>query len=226
MAGAWFEEEKVNPHLLTIVIALLFILIFGGMPVLRKEEPSLQLVAVVLGVTALVIAASDLTGVYVHPVLFLILLYASAMRCRALVDLGNLLSSWGYHQRALSLYRLAMRLGPDSPALLSALISYGAVLVRVGALDEAIRVLEEVLEKWGQDLPPKHEAACHYNLGVAYLRQGNESQAVREFNLTVDAWPPSPYAQRASAALERRRSTGRLLGRESSESGSGDERAS
>jgi len=170
MAGAWFEEEKVNPHLLTIGIALLFILIFGGMPVLRKEEPSLQLVAVVLVLTALFIAASDLTGVSPHPVIFVILLYVSTMRCRALVDLGNLLSSWGYHQRALSLYRLAMRLGPDSPALLSALISYGAVLVRVGALDEAIRVLEEVLEKWGEDLPPKHEAACHYNLGVAYLR--------------------------------------------------------
>jgi len=213
----------VNPHLLTIGIALLFILIFGGMPVLRKEEPSLQLVAVVLVLTALFIAASDLTGVSPHPVIFVILLYVSTMRCRALVDLGNLLSSWGYHQRALSLYRLAMRLGPDSPALLSALISYGAVLVRVGALDEAIRVLEEVLEKWGEDLPPKHEAACHYNLGVAYLRAGNESRAVREFNQTIDAWPPSPYAQRASAALERRQSTGRLLGEQ--KSGGSDERA-
>ncbi len=213
----------MNPHLLTIGIALLFILIFGGMPVLRKEEPSLQLVAVVLVLTALFIAASDLTGVSPHPVIFVILLYVSTMRCRALVDLGNLLSSWGYHQRALSLYRLAMRLGPDSPALLSALISYGAVLVRVGALDEAIRVLEEVLEKWGEDLPPKHEAACHYNLGVAYLRAGNESRAVREFNQTIDAWPPSPYAQRASAALERRQSTGRLLGEQ--KSGGSDERA-
>jgi tetratricopeptide (TPR) repeat protein len=202
----------VNPDLLTVATALLFILIFGGLPVLKKEEPSLQLVASVLVLTALVIAASMVTGVYLHPIIFLILLYVSSMRCRALVDLGNMLSSWGYHQRALSLYRLSMRLGPDSPALLSALISYGAVLVRVGALDEAVRVLEEVLEKWGEDLPPKHEAACHYNLGVAYMRMGNESRAVREFNQTIDAWPPSPYAQRASAALERRRSTGRLLG--------------
>jgi tetratricopeptide (TPR) repeat protein len=207
----------VNPYLITIAAALLFILIFGGLPVLKKEEPSLQLVAGVLLLTALVIAASELTGVYLHPVVFLILLYVTTMRCRALVDLGNMLSSWGYHQRALSLYRLSMRLGPDSPALLSALISYGAVLVRVGALDEAVRVLEEVLEKWGEDLPPKHEAACHYNLGVAYMRMGNESRAVREFDQTIDAWPPSPYAQRASAALERRRSTGRLLGEQKSE---------
>jgi tetratricopeptide (TPR) repeat protein len=209
----------VNPHLLTFVTGLLFILIFGGLPVLRREEPSLQLVAGVLILTALVIAASMLTGVYLHPIIFLILLYVSTMRCRVLIDLGNMLSSWGYHQRALSLYRLSMRLGPDSPALLSALISYGAVLVRVGALDEAVRVLEEVVEKWGEDLPPKHEAACHYNLGVAHLRMGNESGAIREFNETIDAWPPSPYAQRASAALERRRSTGRLLGKEQSKSG-------
>ncbi len=213
----------MNPHLLTIVTALLFILIFGGLPVLRKEEPSLQLVAGVLVLTALVIAASELTGLYLHPVIFLILLYVSTMRCRVLIDLGNTLSSWGHHRWALSLYRLAMRLGPDSPALLSALISYGAVLVRVGALDEAVRVLEEVLEKWGEELPPKHEAACHYNLGVAHLRMGSEIRAVREFNRTIDAWPPSPYAQRASAALERRRSTGRLLSQEKSESG--DQRA-
>jgi tetratricopeptide (TPR) repeat protein len=219
VAGAWLEEKNVNPYVLTILTALLFILIFGGLPVLRKEEPSLQLVAGVLVLTALVIAFSMLTGIYLHPVIFLILLYMSTMRCRVLVDLGNLLSSWGQHQRALSLYRLSMRLGPDSPALLSALISYGAVLVRVGALDEAIRVLEEVLEKWGEDLPPQHEAACHYNLGVAYLRMDDERRAVREFNQTIDAWPPSPYAQRASAALERRRSTGRLRGEER-----GDER--
>ena len=209
----------MNPHLLTVVTALLFILIFGGLPVLRKEEPSLQLVAGVLILTALVIAASMLTGAYLHPIIFLILLYVITMRCRVLIDLGNMLSSWGYHQRALSLYRLSMRLGPDSPALLTALISYGAVLVRVGALDEAVRVLEEVLEKWGEDLPPKHEAASHYNLAVAHLRMGNEGKAVREFNQTIDAWPPSPYAQRASAALERRRATGRLLGEEKTERG-------
>jgi hypothetical protein len=33
----------VNPYLITIAAALLFILIFGGLPVLKKEEPSLQL---------------------------------------------------------------------------------------------------------------------------------------------------------------------------------------
>jgi outer membrane protein assembly factor BamD (BamD/ComL family) len=114
-----------------------------------------------------------------------------------------------------------MRLEPDFPVRLTALISYGAVLVRVGALEEAIRILEGVLEKGKERLQLKNESACHYNLGVAYLRMGRESRAVREFNETIDAWPLSPYAQQARAALERRRSTGRLA---SEEAGEGEEK--
>jgi tetratricopeptide (TPR) repeat protein len=211
----------MNPHLLILLVALLFILVFGGLPVLRKEEPSLRLAVEVLVFTSLSIGVSLLTGLSLNPVLFLIFLYLIVMRCRLLIDLGNLLSSRGYHQRALSVYRLAMRLEPDFPIRLMALISYGAVLVRMGALEEAIRILEEVLEKGRERLQPKHESACHYNLGVAYLRLGRESRAVREFNETIDAWPLSPYAQGAKAALERRRSTGRLV---SEGTGEGEEK--
>jgi tetratricopeptide (TPR) repeat protein len=200
----------MDPHLLILLEALLFILVFGGLPVLRKEEPSLQLAAEVLVLTALSIGASLLTGLRLDPILFLIFLYLIVMRGRLLIDLGNLLSSRGRHQTALSVYRLAMRLGPDFPVHLLALISYGAVLVRIGALEEAIRILEGVLEKGGERLQLKHESACHYNLGVAYMRLGREARAVREFNETIDVWPLSPYAQGARAALERRRSTGRL----------------
>ncbi len=207
----------MNPHLLILLVALLFILVFGGLPVLRREGPSLQLAVEVLVLTGLSIGASLLTGLSLNPILFLIFLYLITMRCRVLIDLGNLLSSRGRHQLALSVYRLAMRLGPDFPIRLMALISYSAVLVRVGALEEAIRILEAVLEKGGERLQPKHESACHYNLGVAYLRLGKESQAVREFNETIDAWPLSPYAQGARAALERRRSTGRLVNTDASE---------
>ena len=213
----------MNPHLLTLLVALLFILVFGGLPVLKKEGLSLQLAAEVLVLTSLSIGASLLTGLRLDPILFLILLYLIVMRCRLLIDLGNLLSSRGRHQAALSVYRLAMRLGPDFPIRLTALISYSAVLVRVGALEEAIRILEEILEKWGERLQPKHESACHYNLGVAYMRMGQESRAVREFNETIDAWPLSPYAQYAQAALKRRQSTGRLTGTGVSEGEEKDE---
>ncbi|MFB0534474.1 MAG: tetratricopeptide repeat protein [Anaerolineae bacterium] len=213
----------MNPHLLTLLVALLFILVFGGLPVLRKEEPSLQLAVEVLVLTGLSIGVSLLTGLSLNPILFLIFLYLMVMRCRILIDLGNLLSSRGSHQLALSVYRLAMRLGPDFPVRLTALISYGAVLVRVGALEEAIRILEAVLEKGKERLQPKHESACHYNLGVAYMRLGREGRAVREFNETIDVWPLSPYAQRAKAALERRRSTGSLVGEREGEGEEKDE---
>jgi tetratricopeptide (TPR) repeat protein len=110
-----------------------------------------------------------------------------------------------------------MRLGPDFPVRLIALISYSAVLVRIGALEEAVRILEEVMKKGEDHLHPKHESACHYNLGVAYLRLGNESRAVREFNETIDAWPLSPYAQYAQVALKKRRATGNMASKGVSE---------
>jgi tetratricopeptide (TPR) repeat protein len=213
----------MNPHLLILLVSLLFILVFGGLPVLRKEEPSLQLAVEVLVLTGLGIGASLITGLRLDPILFFISLYLIVMRCRVLIDLGNLLSARGRHQLALSVYRLAMRLGPDFPIRLIALISYSAVLVRVGALEEAIRILEEISEKWGERLHPKHESACHYNLGVAYMRLGREGRAVREFNETIDAWPLSEYAQQAKAALERRRSTGHLVGEREGEGEEKDE---
>ena len=200
----------MNPHLLTLMVALMFTLVFGGLPVLRKEKPSLQLAVEVFALTGLNIGASLLTGLRLEPILFLILLYLIVMRCRMLIDLGNMLSARGRHQQALSVYRLALKLAPDFPIRLIALISYSAVLVRIGALEEAIRILEGVLEKVEDHLHLKYESACHYNLGVAYMRMGRESRAVREFNEAIDAWPLSPYARRAKAALERRQSTGSL----------------
>jgi len=213
----------MNPLMLILLVALLFILVFGGLPVLKKEGLSLQLAVEVLVLTGLSIGASLLTGLRLDPILFLIFLYLIVMRCRLLIDLGNLLSSRGRHQPALSIYRLAMQLAPDFPIRLTALISYSAVLVRIGALEEAIRILEGVLEKGRERLQPKHESACHYNLGVAYLRLGRESRAVREFNETVDAWPLSPYAQYAQTVLEKRRSAGSMTSTDVSEGEEKDE---
>lgn len=201
----------MNPHLVIVLAALLFILVVGGLSLLRREVPSVRLVVEVLALTGLSIGISIITGASLNPIFFFIFLYLITMRCGLLIDLGNLLSSWGYHKAALSAYRLSMRLEPDLVTRITALVSYAAVLVRVGALDEALRILEEVLEKHGEGLHPKHHSACHYNLGVAYMRLGSESRAVREFNDTIDAWPLSLYAKGASAALERRRSTGRLV---------------
>lgn len=207
----------MNPHLAIVLAALLFILVVGGLSLLRREVPSVRLAVEVLALTGLSIGISIVTGTSLNPIFFFIFLYLITMRCRVLIDLGNLFSSWGYHKAALSAYRLSMRLEPDLITRITALVSYAAVLVRVGALEEAIRILEEVLEKHGEGLHPKHHSACHYNLGVAYMRLGGESRAVREFNDTIDAWPLSLYARGASAALERRRSTGRLMAEKAAE---------
>jgi tetratricopeptide (TPR) repeat protein len=207
----------MNPHLLIVLAALLFILVVGGLSLLRREVPSVRLVVEVLALTGLSIGISIIIGASLNPIFFFIFLYLITMRCRVLIDLGNLLSSRGYHKAALAAYRLSMRLEPDLVTRITALVSYAAVLVRVGALEEAIRILEEVLEKHGEGLHPKHHSACHYNLGVAYMRLGREGRAVREFNDTIDAWPLSVYATGASAALERRRSTGRLVAEEAAE---------
>jgi len=73
-----------------------------------------------------------------------------------------------------------------------------------GALEEAVRIFLGILERVDKSsLGIKHEAACHYNLGVAYQRKGEMSQAVREFKTVLEVWPVSEYARRASMALER-----------------------
>jgi len=197
-------------HLLILLEALLFILVFGGLPFLRKEGLSLRLVVEVLIVTALTLGIALTSGLRLPPVLFLIVLYVVVMRSRALIDLGNLLTSRGRHQQALAVYRLSLKLAPDIPVRLLALTCYGAVLVRVGALDEAVRILEGVDEQAADRLLPKQESACHYNLAVAYMRLGDEMRAVREFNAAIETWPLSPYARYAAAALEKRRKTGSL----------------
>ncbi|HUW15280.1 MAG TPA: tetratricopeptide repeat protein [Anaerolineae bacterium] len=195
----------MNPDLLILLEGLLFILLFGGLPMLRREGLSLQLAVEVLVLTALTLGIALSTGFRLSPVVFLVLLYVVVMRSRVLIDLGNLLSSRGRHQQALTAYRLSMKLWPDVPVRLLALTSYGAVLVRMGALEEAVRILEGVLEQ-AERLQPKQESACHYNLGVACLRLGQDARAVLEFNQTIDSWPLSPYAQYAKAALKKRQS--------------------
>ena len=62
----------------------------------------------------------------------------------------------------------------------------------------------EVLSQANQGyLGVKYEAAAHFNLGVAYLRNNNASMATVEFNAVLDTWPASLYARRAQEALER-----------------------
>ena len=64
----------MNPHLLIVTIGLFYIVVFGGMSVLRREGLSAQFAFEVLGITGLVEAGALLTGTTVNPVLFLVLI--------------------------------------------------------------------------------------------------------------------------------------------------------
>lgn len=196
----------VNPYLILPLISLFFVLVFGGLSLLRREGLSNQFALEVLILTGLVLLLSWGLRVIINPIFFLILVYLVSMRARLLVDAANPLSVRGKHQIAESLFRLALRLRPDAVARSIVLINYGVTHQRQGKFKEAIEVLEEVLSaKPSGTLGPKYEAACRYNLGLAYLRAGEERKAVREFNEVIDLMPGSLHAVGARTALRKRK---------------------
>ena len=81
----------MNPHLLIVILGLFYILIFGGMSLLRREGLSTQFAVEALLITALVEVIALLTNTAVDPILFLIFIYLVTMRGRLLVDLANFL---------------------------------------------------------------------------------------------------------------------------------------
>jgi len=195
----------IHPYLILPLISLLFVLVFGGLSLLRHEGLSNQFALEVLIFTGLVLLLSWGLRVIIYPIFFLILLYLISMRARLLVDLANPLSIRGKHQIAESLFRLALRLRPDAVTRLIVLINYGVTYLHQGKFKEAIEILEEVLSpKRLGTLGPKYEAACRYNLGLAYLRAGEEKKAVREFNEVIDLMPDSLHAVGARTALKKR----------------------
>jgi tetratricopeptide (TPR) repeat protein len=196
----------IDPYLLLLLIACLYALVFGGLGWLRREGLSIQFALEVLGLTALLVGGSWLLGMPLSPFLFLILLYVVTMRSRLIVDLANLLASRERYGPAFRLYELGLAWWPDGASRLIVLVNQGAAYLRSGQVDTAIEVLESVLA--GDQEPRlglKYEAACHYNLGYAYEKSGDSSQAAAQYNETIEAMPGSVYAQAAEAALKRRK---------------------
>jgi tetratricopeptide (TPR) repeat protein len=199
----------VNPHLTILLVGFFYILIFGGLSLLRREGLSNRFAFEVLGITALAFAGAVVTGTAINPILFLVLVYLISMRVRILVDLANLLASRGDYGRAISLLRLAPKLGPDKASLLIVLINQGVVLLRRGDPQEAQKLFLQVLEAAKEGgLGTKHEAACRYNLAVACNRLGQEAEAIRQFNEVAELMPTSIYSREAERAIKQRRENG------------------
>lgn len=187
---------------LILLVGLAYALTFRLLAWLRRDPFSLQFILEAVGLTVLVAALSFLVGIRVDPILFLVLLYLLTMRAPLLVDLANLAARSGRFGLAERLYGLAGRLRPDVPAQLVIAMNHGAALVLEGCIPDAISLLEGVLETPG--LSPKHAAATHYNLGVAYRSQGKVHKSNEHLHAAIDAFPGSIYARHAHAMLRKR----------------------
>ncbi len=192
--------------LLLALVGLLYVLIFGGLRLLRQEGISARFAIEACVIIAIVAGLAQFTAFALNPAVFLALLHVITMRVRLLVDVGNMFARRGDLATADRVYRLAERLWPDSASRLIVRMNQGVLLLHRGQLDEAIAVLRQVLAAAPTGyLGARHESACHYNLGVAYLKKGADAQAALAFNAVLDTWPASEYARYARIALERRK---------------------
>ncbi len=197
----------MDPHLLNITIGLLYIVVFGGLSLLRREGLSLQFALEVLSITVLIEIISLLIGAAINPIYFLLLIYLISIRSRLLVDLANMLSARGRQRDAIKLLQSALRLFPDRATRLIVLVNMGIIQLRRKNPKSAQSLLESVLEEAVVGgLSMKSESACYYNLGLAIQRQGKEAEAIHQFNKAIDAFPTSIYGKAAGRALEQSRS--------------------
>jgi tetratricopeptide (TPR) repeat protein len=193
-------------HMMIGLIGLLYIVVFGGLAVLRREGLSTRFAVESIILTAIAVVLVMLTPIQIHPVLFLLGLYLITLRVRILVDLANTFARRGNSRQAEKIYNLAYHMWPDQTNELIIKVNHAILLLQKGQLDESISMFSEILAKANEGyLGVKYEAAAHYNLGVAYLRKKDNPKATAEFNATLDTWPSSVYAQRAQQALEKQR---------------------
>lgn len=191
-------------HLMIGMIGLLYILVFGGMSLLRREGLSIRFAVEAVIITALAVLLVVLTPIQIHPVLFLLLLYIVTLRIRVLIDLANSLARRGKYSQAEKLYDLAASLWPDPTNELIIKVNRATMLLHKDQVAESISMFTDVLSQADKGyLGVKYEAAAHFNLGVAYLRNNNNSMATIQFNEAIDTWPASLYAHRAEQALGR-----------------------
>lgn len=188
------------------LIGLLYIVIFGGMALLRREGLSTRFAVESVCITAIAVILVVLTSIKIHPVIFLLLLYLITLRVRILVDVANFFARRGRYVQADKIYDFTAHLWPDQTSKLIIMVNQATMFLMENKLDASISLFKEVLNQANQgSLGVKYEAAAHFNLGVAYLRIENNLLAKVEFNATIDTWPTSLYAQRAQQALDRQR---------------------
>jgi tetratricopeptide (TPR) repeat protein len=186
----------VNPHLMVVLVGLFYILIIGGISLLRREGLSMQLALESLLIIALAVLLGSAAGTSVDPIILFIILY-----------LANLLFKRRGYATAASLYRLALRLFPDRTARHVVLVNWGVARLQTGDVEGAIATLQGVLTSAHEQggLGHKYEAACCYNLALAYRKAGEDVKAVLQLNQVIELFPASVYSQAAERLLKQRR---------------------
>jgi tetratricopeptide (TPR) repeat protein len=192
--------DKMTPSFLIFLVGLVYVVIFWGLSLLRRERLSNQFAYEGLSLTGITFAAVYWGGVAVNPIYFLLFLDLVTMRVRLLVELGNMLSKGGRPHQALALYRFALHLFPDRSSRLIALINMSAAYLAQAQPERTIEVLEDAKGQIANQLGPKYAAGCCYNLGMAYRRTGRHADALRQFLEISDIYPMSMYAKLAEKA--------------------------
>ncbi|HEY9076383.1 MAG TPA: tetratricopeptide repeat protein [Anaerolineaceae bacterium] len=199
----------MNDALVTLLVGLLYTVMFGGLSLLRREGLSLRFAFEAVGLTLLVTVVIWVTGLALHPAIFFVLLYLVTMRVRILTDLGNMFAQRRKFPTAERIYNLALSAGPDPASRIIVDVNRGTSLLQQGQPDQAIQAFKQVLAHSGKGyLGIKYESAAHYNMAVAYERKHMDAQAIIEFNAVLDTWPASIYARAAQKALKRHQHPG------------------
>ena len=204
---------SMNPTLLLLFIALLYILVFGGLSLMRREGLSVQFAIEAILLTAILVGLSWALRFSLGPVVLLLILYIVTMRSRLLTDLANVMAQRDRYGNAFKLYELALRVWPDRSSRLVVMANRGAAELHSGDPHKAIATFEEVLDPQNsRHVGRKYEAATRFNLAVACDRAGQPARATQLFCEVAELLPGSLYARGAEAALKRRREAGASAG--------------
>jgi tetratricopeptide (TPR) repeat protein len=189
----------MDPYLLLVVELLLYVLVVGGLSLMRREAGAYRLAGEALAWGVVLLGLAWVLRMP-WPLLYLVALYLVTMRSRLLVELANALAA---QRRPAALGRddLALRLAGNPVDRALVRVNQGAALLHSGQVAAAAELLRELLGRPGLGL--RLEAACRCNLGLAWLRQGQTERARAELARAIDLMPGSPYAQAARFALRR-----------------------
>ena len=128
------------------------------------------------------------------------------MRVRLLVDLGNLLARPRQPRGGRAGLCPGRPPGPDEAGRLIVQLNQGVLALHARpARGSGRRVSPGAGRGERGYLGVKYQSACHYNLGVAYQRQGQDAQATLAFNAVLDTWPATEYARYAASPWTKRK---------------------